>query len=117
MKIYVQALGLKTRHEYFKWRDSGKRPSTVPSSPNRTYKEFESWGEFLGTDHIANQCIKYWNYGQAKEFLKVLYIKSIDHFKQLYQLGIIPKKTPKNPYAYYKRHGDWVKYSDVLSKV
>lgn len=113
-KAYIQALDLKTQHEYFKWRDSGKRPSTIPSSPNQTYKEFESWGEFLGTDRVANQCKNYWDYEQAKEFLKILYIKSIDHFKQLYELGIIPKEIPKNPYAYYRRYGGWVGYSDFF---
>lgn len=114
-KAYVQALGLKTQQEFFKWRDSGKRPSTIPTSPNRTYKEFKSWGEFLGTDRIANQCKKYWDYDQAKEFLKILFIRSIGHFKQLYEQGIIPKHIPKNPYVYYKKNGDWVGYSDFLS--
>jgi hypothetical protein len=52
---------------------------------------------------------------QAKEFLKILFIRSIGHFKQLYQQGIIPKHIPKNPYVYYKKNGDWVGYSDFLS--
>jgi len=115
-KAYVQALGLKTQHEYFKWRDSGKRPETIPSSPNRTYKEFESWGEFLGTNRIANQCQKYWNYDRAKSFLKVLQIKSTNHYKQLFNLGIIPKEIPKNPYSYYKKQESWLGYPDFLSK-
>ena len=53
-KAYVQALGITTQQEYFAWRSSGERPSTVPSDPSRSYKELESWGVFLGTGRVAN---------------------------------------------------------------
>jgi hypothetical protein len=114
VKTYVQALGLKTQHDYFRWRKSGNRPETIPSSPNIVYTEFEGWGEFLGTGRIANQDKKYWNYEQAKIFLKVLQIRSLDHYRQLSNAGIIPATIPKSPWAYYKKQGGWISYPDFF---
>jgi hypothetical protein len=114
-QTYVQALGLKTQHEYFAWRKSGNRPETIPSSPNTIYPEFESWGKFLGTERIANQRKQYWDYEQAKDFLKPLYIKSQEHFLQLQGLGFIPTEIPKNPYAYYKKQRKWLGFPDFFS--
>jgi len=113
-KAYVQALGLKTQLDFVNWRKSGNKPETMPSSPGRTYKEFEDWGKFLGTDRIANQCKGYWDYEEAKAFLKPLRISSSQHYRQLFGLGIIPKEIPKNPYAYYKKQNSWVSYPHFL---
>jgi predicted RecB family nuclease len=115
-KIYVQALGLKTQQEYFKWRKSGDRPETIPSSPNIVYKEFEGWGKFLGTDRVANQKKEYWDYEEAKIFLKIFFIRSLDHFRQLCAAGAIPITIPKNPYAYYSKHDSWVSYEDFFGR-
>jgi len=117
-KAYVQALGLKTQHEYFEWRKSDKRPSTIPSSPPIAYpKEFEGWGKFLGTDRIANQKKEYWSYENAKAFLKALNIQSLKQFRVLYSLGIIPKEIPKNPSAYYSKGEIWNGYSEFWGKL
>ena len=114
-KAYVQALGLKTQQEYFKWRKCGDRPETVPSSPETAYQEFEGWGKFLGTGRIANQDKVYWDYERAKVFLRILCIRSLDHFRQLYYAGVIPETIPKNPWSYYKKAGSWVSYTDFWS--
>ncbi|MDB4918661.1 MAG: putative transposase [Mucilaginibacter sp.] len=114
-KAYVQALGLKTQLDFVTWRKRGNKPETMPSDPSRSYAEFENWGKFLGTDRIANQCKIYWDYEEARAFLKPLYIHSLIHYRQLHQLGVIAKEIPKNPYAYYKKQGAWVSYPDFLS--
>lgn len=115
-KQYVQALGIKTQHEFFAWRKSGQRPDTIPPDPNRAYIAFKSWGEFLGTGRIANQNKTYRNYEDAKAFLKPLHITSLKNFRELYAMGIIPKDIPKNPYAYYSKHKYWISFADFFGK-
>lgn len=115
-KAYVQAIGIKTWHEYMNWSKGGNRPATIPAAPDKAYHEFESWGEFLGTGRIANQNKEYWNYEQAKTFLKPLGIRSFVHFKELYTIENIPVEIPKNPIAHYKKQGTWKGYPDFFGK-
>jgi predicted RecB family nuclease len=114
-KAYVQALGIKTQKEFFEWRKSGQRPDTLPSDAARVYFEFEGWGKFLGTDRVANQDKKYWDYERAKRFLSPLNITSEKHFRQLYSEGIISDKIPKKPYSYYKKQGTWLGFPDFFN--
>jgi hypothetical protein len=115
-KAYMKRVGIKTQKEFFAWRKSGNRPHTIPSDPDRVYKEFEGWGRFLGTDRIANQKKVFWDYGLAKAFLMILGVDSLPRFRELYALGEIPSEIPKNPYAYYKKCGTWLGYSDFFQK-
>ena len=116
-KRYVQASGIKSQAEYFEWRKSGQRPETIPSSPSAVYgHKFEGWGKFLGTDRVANQNKKYWGYEEAKAFLRPLALISYEHFKKLSRLGILPVQIPKAAYAYYRKNGEWVSFSDFLGR-
>ena len=115
-KAYVQAIGIKTWLEYMNWSKSGERPTNIPAAPDKAYQEFESWGEFLGTGNIANQNKEYWDYEQAKMFLKPLSIRSFVHFKQLHSSGSISVEIPKNPIAYYKKQETWKGYPDFFGK-
>ena len=115
-KKYVQALGIKTQHEFFAWRKSGQRPDTIPSAPNKSYIEFKSWGDFLGTDRIANQKKIYRSYEDSKAFLKPLNITSQKHFRQLLEMNVIPKDIPRNPHAYYSKRNTWVNFPDFFGK-
>jgi hypothetical protein len=55
---FVRSLKLKGRTDWLQYCKSGKLPKDIPANPPRTYKkEWESWGEFLGTGRIANQNI------------------------------------------------------------
>jgi hypothetical protein len=115
-KLYIQAIGLKTEVDFYTWRTTTMRPDTFPPDPYRYYgDEFEGWGKFLGTNRVANQDRTYWEYDQAKAFLKPLHIQSRKSFKQLFDMGVIPSQIPKRADAYYMKHGTWVSFSDFLS--
>lgn len=115
-KTYIQALGIKTQHEFFAWRKTDQRPETMPPDPNKVYFEFEGWGEFLGTGRIANQNKKYRSYEEAKIFLKPLRITSGKHFRKLCAIGIIPKDIPNSPYAFYSKQKSWISFPDFFGK-
>jgi len=115
-KAYVQAIGIKTWHEYINWSASGKRPSTIPATPDKAYHEFESWGEFLGTNRVAHQKKEFWSCQQAKEYLATLNIKSKNQFVTLCKNGTIPPEIPRDPMTYYGKNETWVSYRDFLGK-
>jgi superfamily II DNA or RNA helicase len=50
-RAFAHKLGLKSQKEWLVYRKSGKRPSNIPTNPNRTYagKGWTSWGDWLGT--------------------------------------------------------------------
>ena len=50
-RAFAHKLGLKSQKEWLVYRKSGKRPSSIPTNPNRTYagKGWTSWGDWLGT--------------------------------------------------------------------
>lgn len=52
-KQYVHKLGLRTVEDWFAWR--GQMPSNVmiPKLPDRSYKEWVSWPDFLGKNATA----------------------------------------------------------------
>jgi hypothetical protein len=115
-KAYVQAIGIKTWQEYVNWSASGERPDIIPAAPDKAYYEFKSWGEFLGTDRVANQNKEFWNYKQAKEYLQALNIRSKRQFDELCKSGTIPNEIPRDPKTYYKRKDVWFGYPDLWSK-
>ena len=102
-KAYVQTIGIKTWQEYVNWSKSGERPVNVPAAPDKAYHEFESWGEFLGTQRIANQKKEFWNYQQATEYLATLNIRSKNQFITLCKNGTIPPEIPRDPITHYRK--------------
>lgn len=115
-KTYIQAVGIKTQHEFFAWRKTDQRPETMPPDPNKVYLEFEGWGTFLGTGRIANQNKKYWSYEEAKVFLKALRITSGKHFRELCSMGVITTDIPSSPYAFYSKQKSWISFPDFFGK-
>ncbi|MBS1904880.1 MAG: IS66 family transposase [Bacteroidetes bacterium] len=113
-KKYMRSTNVRTQHQFFKWRKTGKRPDTIPSDPVKTYPEFEGWGAFLGTGRIANQRKRYWDYDLAKSFFRILNVDSRKHFHALCLDGRIPPEIPRNPEAYYRKKGTWKGYRDFL---
>jgi len=73
-----------------------KRPSDIPSNPNRVYK-IEGWkgyGDWLGTGRIANQGREYLSYAEAKIIVHRLGLDSQSKW-QLYCRGRVPNLPPK----------------------
>lgn len=46
-KQYVKLLNLKNNKEWRRYCSSGNKPIDIPSSPERVYKEWENWKEWL----------------------------------------------------------------------
>ena len=48
-----------------------KKPDKMPADPHNLYPDvWKGWGDWLGTDRIANQSRKYRSFENAREFAR-----------------------------------------------
>ncbi|MBZ5503822.1 MAG: hypothetical protein LAN59_16565 [Acidobacteriia bacterium] len=52
---FARSLRLKSRREWGAFCRSGKKPEDVPALPNSIYKEWASYGDWLGTGNVSFQ--------------------------------------------------------------
>jgi hypothetical protein len=97
------------------WRDrvkSGVYPKNIPLKPNKVYKEFTTWDNFL-------DILPMFTYEEAKNYLKEnkLIISSVE-YNDLYIKGELHERLFVQPRAAYKNKGwiDWENYTGFKSK-
>ena len=73
-RTYMRRLGLKNRPEYWQWRGSGKRPKTIPYSPEKEYKNagWKDLGDYLGTGNEKPSKKERMNYAQSKLYIQAV---------------------------------------------
>lgn len=104
--------GCTSRKSFWDWH-AAKRPNNIPKMPQRVYKEWTTWGEFLGTNNVFQKYEKgnYRPYWEAVRWAQKTcqqegLTRSIDwlHYYDENET-IIPKDIPKNAHYHYKE--DW----------
>ena len=104
--------GCTSRKTFWDWH-AAARPNNIPKMPQRVYKEWTTWGEFLGTTNVFQKYEKgsYRPYWEAVRWAQKLckeqnLTRSIDwlHYYDANESGI-PKDIPKNAHYHYKE--DW----------
>ena len=95
-------------------KSASKRPD-IPWKADRTYrKEWISWGDWLGTNRIADQNKVYRPFVEAKKLVHSFKLKSGEEWKQYCKSGKKPEDIPSNPDTdtIYKKNwtdwGDWL---------
>ena len=116
-KKFVHSLGLKSRKEWDKYSKSGKKSADIPTSPDRVYKrEWQGFGDWLGTGSIANQNRKFRSFEEGRMFARSLGLKSKEDWANYCSSGKKPFDIPQKPYRTYKRAwvwwGDWLGYEN-----
>ena len=108
----AQEAGCTSRKTFWDWH-AAARPNNIPKMPQRVYKEWTTWGEFLGTTNVFQKYDKgdYRPYWEAVRWAQVIcqdnkLTRSIDwlHFYDANETKI-PKDIPKNAHYHYKE--DW----------
>ena len=110
---FVRKLGLKSVSEWNEYKKSGKKPRNIPASPNLVYKEhWKDYGDWLGTERIASQKIKYRTFVEAKKFVHNLKLKKYFEWREFAKTNKKPIDIPANPMKVYKNEwkstGDWL---------
>jgi superfamily II DNA or RNA helicase len=112
-KRFVYELGLKSQKEWYDYCRSKKKPSDIPTRPHRVYKDkWQSWGDWTGSEYIANQQRKYWSFDKAKEFVHSLHLLSREEWLKYCQSGNKPPDIPNYPIDVYEEK--WIDWADWL---
>jgi len=110
---YVHKLHLKSFREWKLYYKSGKKPMDIPSNPVRTYKkEWKNLGDWLGTNAVAPQNMRYRNFSDARKFVQELNFNNVEEWEEYCKSGKKPLDIPSNPKRTYKKY--WKGYGDWL---
>jgi hypothetical protein len=113
LKVILRQRGIKTQSAYKAFQ---REDPKAPSQPERVYKEeWKNYGEFLGTDIIANQNKEFMSFEAAASFVRQLHLRSQKEFYEWCRNGLRPAELPSNPQGAYKDKG-WKGWADFLGK-
>lgn len=108
-KEQIKKYNIKSKNDWFKnikfiISDDDK----IPYDPFKVYDDFK-WGDFLGTNKIQDNQIKFLNYNETKEFVQKLNLKSSKEWK------LYCKSKPYNITSKpYKKFKEFKSFSDFL---
>jgi hypothetical protein len=92
---------------------SNDRQLNIPSAPNITYKkEWQGWGDFLGTGNVSNREKVFREYKEANSYAIALNLNSESEWRKLNTEGKLPADIPSNPSVTYRTLGweGWPKF-------
>ncbi|MFN5183970.1 MAG: DEAD/DEAH box helicase family protein [Bacteroidota bacterium] len=103
-----------------KFKKAGLKPDNIPGAPNRIYKNegWVNWGEFFGTNRVADQFKIYRQYNEARNFVLKLALKNANEWRQYCKSGNKPIDIPNTPHIVYKNDGwiDWAHFLGTSNK-
>lgn len=114
---YARGLKLKSSIEWAKFSNSSSRPNDIPGNPSRVYKN-EGWkgfGDWLGSNKVANQDKIFMAYIDAKKYVQNLKLRNQKEWNNYCRENKRPSNIPRNPAQAYKNKG-WVNWNDWLGK-
>ena len=110
-KYYARTVQLTSRSKWLEWhREQG--PKTIPRHPDRVYEEWETWGEFLGTDNVPIPQIKRnWRpYNELIKYVHKLELSSEPEWRKWISSDGRPDDIPKWPERVYNEWGGWPEF-------
>lgn len=114
-KEKIREFKIKSSTEYRRFIKLNSLTEEFPLFPNNTYKKsgWISWGDFLGSNKIADHLMVYRRFEDARKFVRSLKLKSSDEWQQYCKSGLKPADIPSTPRNTYKNKG-WNGMSDFL---
>jgi len=114
-KEYVQNLKLKSVKEWIEYCNKIKPPENIPISPSSVYSKtgWTNWGDWLGSNYIANKERTYLDFETAKKIVQKNKLKSVSDWKKYCKSNTKPINIPVNPDIHYKDKG-WSSFGDWL---
>jgi len=95
---FSHSLNLNSGTNWTKYCKSGKKPNNIPSAPEKTYKNngWINWGDWLGTNRIANQKKPYLSFVDARTFSHSLNLNSGTNWTKYCKSGKKPNNIPSS---------------------
>ena len=113
---YVRLLKITSRFEWQKYCLSGEKPNTIPSNPDKIYKDsgWISLGDFLGNNNLNSQgrAKLFLPFEEARSFMRKLNFLTWKEFRD-YAKTERPLQIPSSPWKAYKYSG-WTGMYDWL---
>jgi hypothetical protein len=112
---FVRRLGLRSQAEWVGYCKSGKKPADIPASPEHVYATtgWVGWGDWLGTDTVANRLRQHRSFKKARSFVRRLELKSRDEWNKYCKSAEKPADIPAAPWQTYADAG-WSGLADWL---
>jgi superfamily II DNA or RNA helicase len=112
---FARSLNLPGVREWEEYSKSGRKPNDIPRHPERSYKDkgWISWGDWLGTNTIADQNRIFRPFNEAREFARSLNLSGQNKWRKYGKSGKKPNDIPNYPDSHYKDKG-WVSWGDWL---
>jgi hypothetical protein len=111
---FVRSLHCKSISDYKSFYNDNKIPRDIPLYPHYVYinRGWINYGDWFGTNRIADHLRVYRDFSEAKKYVKNLKIKSQTEWKEYCKSGLKPKDIPAHPEGTYKNYwhgwGDWL---------
>ncbi len=114
-RVYVRSLKLKSISEWMKYCKSDRKPTNIPSNPDKKYKGrgWISFDDWLGTARTATRNLTFRSFEDAGAFARALKLKSQIEWNMYCKLGKKPSDIPHKPERIYRNQG-WISYGDWL---
>ena len=113
----ARSLGLANQFEWNEWCKEGMRPPTVPSRPNRAYKDggWQGWAHWLGTGTQSSKAKKaqFLPFTEALRVSRQLRLVSHEEWLLWCRTGARPANVPAAPEQVYV-HDGWVGWKHWL---
>ncbi len=110
-KFIVHKFKLRNQQSWYSLCKENLIPNNIPKTPNKYYKEWISWNEWLG--HSITSYKKFLTYEEAKKHIKELNLSSLcEYYDYLISNNI--DFLPLNPIVSYGK--DYVSSFDFLNK-
>lgn len=109
-RLYVHRLGFERQAQWNEWKQQRKRPSFIPSAPDKTYKTegWIDWHDWIGFDFLP--------FTKARTYMRRQQLKSRTEYKEWLASDKRPKFIPASPEKEYK-HTGWISINDYLGIV
>ena len=111
-KKFAQSLGIKTYIEWTKFAKTRKKPKDIPYAIHAVYKEFKSYGEFLGTGRRSWKD-GYMSFSKSRTIAQKEKLTSRGAFEK-WHIKDKPKDIPRTPQYIYKK--EWKGWENYLGK-
>lgn len=106
-RLYIRKLRFERKKQWVEWKQSGKRPTFIPGSPEVKYKNsgWKSWHDWIGFHFMP--------FEKARTYMRKLGLKNREEYWLWSKSNKRPKTIPASPEKEYKYTG-WVDLGDWL---
>jgi hypothetical protein len=111
-RAVVRGLGLKGVKGWKEWGKSEQRPSDIPGSPDKIYRDvgWISWPDWLGD---VKERVAWKSFTEARALVRGLGLKSAKGWREWSKSEQRPSDIPAGPHNTYRDDG-WISYTDWL---